>query len=199
MMLIAIYFIPSSTISTNTAQTMNLIIRLATMDDIPVLEELIRDSVRGLSDSYYSPQQIESALVHVFGVDTQLILDGTYFIAELGGQIAGSGGWSKRETLFGGDQSKADRIDSLLDPSSKPARIRAFYIHPNWSRRGIGTLILKSCEDAAREAGFRRVELASTLPGIPFYLARGYEKGEEVRIEMADGQLLSTFRMTRLL
>jgi GNAT superfamily N-acetyltransferase len=178
---------------------MNLIIRLATMDDIPVLQELISESVRGLSDSYYSPEQIESALVHVFGVDTQLILDGTYFIAEMENQIAGSGGWSKRTTLFGGDQSKADRIDSLLDPALEPARIRAFYIHPTWSRRGIGSLILKSCEDAAQAAGFGRVELASTLPGVPFYLARGYEKAEEVPIEMPNGQLLSTFRMTRTL
>lgn len=178
---------------------MNVIIRLATMDDTPVLQDLIRESVRGLSDSYYSPPQIESALLHVFGVDTQLILDGTYFIAEVEEQIAGSGGWSKRATLFGGDQSKANRIDSLLDPALEPARIRAFYIHPKWSRRGIGTLILKSCENAAQAAGFRRVELASTLPGIPFYLARGYDKGEEVPIEMPNGQLLSTFRMTRSL
>lgn len=178
---------------------MNVIIRLATMDDIPALQDLIRESVRGLSGPYYSAEQIESALEHVFGVDTQLILDGTYFVADAEDQIAGSGGWSKRKTLFGGDQSKANRIDSLLDPSLEPARIRAFYIHPNWSRRGIGSLILKSCENAAQEAGFRRVELASTLPGVPFYLARGYQKGEEVPIEMPNGQLLSTFRMMRSL
>lgn len=178
---------------------MNAIIRLATLDDIPVLEELIHESVRGLSGSYYSADHIESALVHVFGVDTQLILDGTYFIAEAREEIAGSGGWSKRKTLFGGDQSKSSRLDSLLDPELEPARIRAFYIHPNWSRRGVGTLILQSCEDAARAAGFKRAELASTLPGVPFYSARGYVKGEEVPIEMPNGQWLSTFRMTRLL
>lgn len=178
---------------------MSLQIRLATDADIPSLRELIHDSVRGLSRTYYSAQQIESALVHVFGVDTQLILDGTYFIAEAAKEIAGSGGWSKRKTLFGGDQSKSTEIDSLLDPAAEPARVRAFYIHPRWSRKGVGSLILKSCEEAARNAGFRRVELAATLPGVPFYLASSYEKAEEIRIEMLDGQSLPTFRMTKAL
>jgi N-acetylglutamate synthase-like GNAT family acetyltransferase len=172
-------------------------IRLATTTDIPALRRLIRESVRGLSATYYSPQQIESALLHVFGVDTQLIYDKTYFIAENEEQIAGAGGWSKRKTLFGGDQSQSNRVDSLLEPASEPARIRAFYIHPSWSRRGIGSLILTACEEAARASGFQRVELASTLPGVPFYLSRGYEKAEEIPINMADGELLMTIRMTR--
>jgi len=174
-------------------------VRLATTTDIPALKRLIDESVRGLSATYYTPQQIESALHHVFGVDTQLINDQTYFIAENEELIAGAGGWSKRKTLFGGDQSKSNRVDSLLDPSSEPARIRAFYIHPSWSRRGIGRLILNACEDAARAAGFKRVELASTLPGVPFYLSRGYEKHEEIPINMADGELLMTIRMTKKL
>ncbi len=131
-------------------------IRLAKIDDIPALKRLIQESVRGLSATYYSPQQIESALQHVFGVDTQLILDETYFIAEADDQIAGAGGWSKRKTLFGGDQSKSNRVDSLLDPATESARIRAFYIHPDWSRRGIGSLILNACEEAARISGFKR-------------------------------------------
>jgi GNAT superfamily N-acetyltransferase len=176
-----------------------MIVRLATTEDIPALQHLIEESVRGLSTTYYSPQQIESALHHVFGVDTQLINDKTYFIAETEVQIAGAGGWSKRKTLFGGDQSKSTRVDSLLDPSSEPARIRAFYIHPSWSRRGIGSQILNACEDAARLAGFKRVELASTLPGVPFYLSRGYEKAEEIPINMAYGELLMTIRMTKKL
>jgi len=174
-------------------------IRLARLEDVPALQRLIQESVRGLSATYYSPQQIESALHHVFGVDTQLILDETYFIAEADEQIVGAGGWSKRKTLFGGDQSKSDRVDSLLNPATEPARIRAFYIHPRWSRRGIGTLILNACEEAARSGGFKRVELASTLPGVPFYLSRGYEKAEEISIPMADGELLITIRMTNLL
>ena len=174
-------------------------VRLATRTDIPALKHLIHESVRGLSATYYSPQQIESALQHVFGVDTQLINDETYFIAEDETQIAGAGGWSKRKTVFGGDQSKSSRVDSLLEPSSEPARIRAFYIHPGWSRRGIGSLLLQACEDAARAAGFRRVELASTLPGVPFYLSRGYEKHEEIPINMKDGELLVTIRMSKTL
>ena len=171
-------------------------IRLATIDDIPALRQLIDDSVRGLSVTHYSPQQIESALQEVFGVDTQLILDETYFIAEIDGQIVGAGGWSKRTTLFGGDGSKRGRVDSLLDPAKEPARIRAFYINPEWSRRGIGSLILDACEQAARVAGFKRVELASTLPGVPFYLSRGYRKAEAISIPMESGETLLTYRMT---
>ena len=186
---------------------MNVRIRLATIEDVPVLQELIRASVSVLSEQYYTSKQISSALTHVFGVDTQLILDGTYFIAEVKRQVAGSGGWSKRKTLFGGDQAKASKVDSplatsldaLLDPATDAARIRAFYVHPQWSRKGIASLILKSCEEAALDAGFKLVELAATLPGEPFYLARGYEKREEISIETPDSQSFSTFRMTKTL
>ena len=172
-------------------------IRLATTEDIPALRQLIDDSVRGLSVTHYSARQIESALQEVFGVDTQLILDETYFIAEIDGQIVGAGGWSKRKTLFGGDDSKSGRADSLLDPAKEPARIRAFYIHPQWARRGIGGTILDACEQAARAGGFKSVELASTLPGVPFYLSRGYEKAEAISIPMESGETLITYRMTR--
>ncbi len=189
---------------------MNVHIRLATIDDVPALQELIRGSVSVLSAQCYTAKQIDSALLHVFGVDTQLILDGTYFVAEVEGQIAGSGGWSKRNTLFGGDQAKAARDgyvnapidsapDALLDPNRDAARIRAFFVHPQWSRKGIGNLILRACEDAARNEGFHQVELAATLPGVPFYLASGYQKSEEISIAMPDGEFLSTFRMTRVL
>ena len=174
-------------------------IRLATIDDIPALSQLIDDSVRGLSVTHYSASEIESALREVFGVDTQLILDETYFIAETEGQIVGAGGWSKRKTLFGGDRSKSGRVDSLLDPAKDPARIRAFYIHPQWSRRGIGSMILDACEQAARVSGFTTVELASTLPGVPFYLSRGYAKGEAISIPMENGETLITYRMSRSL
>jgi predicted N-acetyltransferase YhbS len=178
---------------------MNIELRLATMTDIPALEELIRASVTALSTAHYTSEQIRSALKHVFGVDTQLILDGTYFVAEIEGQLAGSGGWSKRTTLFGGDQSKADRLDSLLDPGAEAARIRAFYVHPRWSRRGIGSRILTACEDAARAAGFSRIELVATLPGEPLYAARGYEKAEPMQLATPDGESLPAFRMTKSL
>jgi N-acetylglutamate synthase-like GNAT family acetyltransferase len=178
---------------------MNIEIRLATKQDIPALQKLINASVTGLSSQYYSPAQITSALSHIFGVDTQLIRDETYFIAEVDKQIAGSGGWSKRKTLFGGDQSKSAEQDPLLDPATEAARIRAFYVHPQWSRKGIGSLILKSCEDAAREAGFGKVELAATLPGKAFYSARGYEATEEIRLSTPDGESLPALRMTKRL
>ena len=171
-------------------------IRHAQMEDIAALEDLIRDSVRVLSLPYYTAKQIDSALAHVFGPDTQLILDGTYFIAEADNQIVGSGGWSKRKTLFGGDQAKSV-ADPLLDPSKDAARIRAFYVHPNWSRQGVATTILAACEEAARLAGFSRIELAATLPGEPLYLARGYRKCEPIGIETPDGESLPAFRMEK--
>jgi predicted N-acetyltransferase YhbS len=178
---------------------MNVNLRLATMTDIPALEDLIRESVSVLSTEFYTSEQVASALSHVFGVDTQLIIDGTYFVAEIENQIAGSGGWSKRKTLFGGDKSKSEQVDSLLDPAAEAARIRAFYVHPRWSRKGIGSSILKACEDAASLAGFNRIELVATLPGEPLYTARGYEKVEAMQIETPDGELLPAFRMTKML
>jgi ribosomal protein S18 acetylase RimI-like enzyme len=174
-------------------------IRLATLADIPRLRELIRDSVSGLSDQHYSPEQIASALAHVFGVDTQLILDGTYFVAETDAEIAGCGGWSKRKTLFGGDQTKSDQAEPLLDAESEAARIRAFYVHPKRARQGVGTRILKACETAAAAAGFARVELAATLPGVPLYSASGYAKLGQVDIPLPDGLTLPVVRMEKRL
>lgn len=178
---------------------MNIDLRPATHADIPALEELIRASVTELSAEYYTSGQIRSALSHVFGVDTQLIADGTYLVAEIEGQLAGSGGWSKRTTLFGGDQSKTKLVDPLLDPATEAARIRAFYVDPRWSRKGVGSKILTACEDAARTAGFTRIELVATLPGEPLYAARGYQKVEPIQLETPDGESLPAFRMTKSL
>jgi N-acetylglutamate synthase-like GNAT family acetyltransferase len=176
---------------------MNLNIRKATVEDIPALNDLIHHSVSILGSKYYTAKQIASALSYIFGVDTQLILDGTYFIAEVENQIAGSGGWSKRKTLFGGDQTKSAQIDPLLDPVTDSARIRAFYVHPQWARKGVGTRILQSCEDAARKAGFNRVELVATLPGEPLYIARGYKRVESIDLTTPDGESLPAFRMEK--
>jgi len=176
---------------------MNLKLRLATMADIPALRKLIRESVANLSNEFYTGEQIESALTHIFGVDTQLISDGTYFIAESGETLAGSGGWSKRKTLFGGDQSKSSRADILLDPAYEAARLRAFYVHPECSRRGLGSSILTACEDAARAAGFKRIELVATLPGERLYSARGYVRAEALGLPMANGESLPAFLMTK--
>ena len=178
---------------------MTIEIRLATKEDIPELQDLIHASVTVLSAKYYTSPQIASGLSHVFGVDTQLIVDGTYFVASVENRIVGSGGWSKRKTLFGGDQAKLDGIDPLLDPATEAARIRAFYVHPDFSRKGIGRRILESCEEAARTAGFRKIELVATLPGEPFYLGMGYEKAEPIQIETPDGESLPAFRMWKTL
>ena len=172
-------------------------LRLATSQDIPALESLINESVRTLSIDYYTPSQIESALTHVFGVDTQLIVDKTYFVVEASGSLAGAGGWSKRKTLFGGDQAKPTAADALLAPGKDAARLRAFYVHPAWSRRGIGRLITQACEGAARDAGFSRLELIATLPGQPLYEANGYRVVSPFEIPLPDNASLPAFRMTK--
>jgi GNAT superfamily N-acetyltransferase len=167
------------------------------MEDVPSLQELIVASVRSLSLPYYNAREIDGALMHVFGVDRQLIHDATYFAAEIEGQIVGCGGWSKRRTLFGGDQAQSVRVDELLNPKTDAARVRAFYVHPEWSRRGIGSQILKACEDAASESGFTRLELAATLPGEPFYLASGYSIIEPFDIPLPENQSLPVILMAK--
>src|ERR1700719_4340367 len=147
--------------------------RLAREDDIPALEALIPLSVRTLQAPYYSPAQMEAALGPVFGVDRQLIRDGTYFVVDYDGQIVGCGGWSKRHSLFGGDSGRSGD-DALLNPECDSARIRAFFVHPEWARRGIGRSILAACESAIEAAGFYSVELVATLAGELFYAAFDY-------------------------
>jgi GNAT superfamily N-acetyltransferase len=161
-------------------------IRRATLEDRAALERLIAESARGLSRGVYSDEQVEAALASVFGVDTDLIRDGTYYVAEAEGSAVGCGGWSKRRTLFGGDRYGA-RDSGYLDPATEPAKIRAFFVHPGWARRGMGGCILETCEREAEAAGFRSLELMATLPGVPFYAARGYEAGAQVAYEIAEG------------
>ena len=173
-------------------------IRLATPADVPALRELIPASARALSRGFYTDAETESAIRHVFGPDSRLIADGTYFVAEEDGLVAGCGGWSRRRTLYGGDQTKSGE-EALLDPASEPAKIRAFFVHPDFARRGVGSRILEACLAAARAAGFRRVELAATLPGVPFYAARGFVERERLSAPMADGRGLPIVRMERAL
>lgn len=168
---------------------MEIQLRLATAEDIPALDQLMRKSVRGLSAGYYTERQIEISLVHIFGIDTQLIADGTYLIAESDGRLAGCGGWSKRRTLYGGDQTKQGE-DNLLDPMKEPARIRAFFVDPDFARRGIGRQIIEACESAARAAGFTHLQLGSTLPGVPLYAALGYHPIKHVEEPMPEGEVL---------
>jgi GNAT superfamily N-acetyltransferase len=171
-------------------------IRLATPADVPALRELIPVSARALSRGYYTDAETESAIRHVFGPDSRLIADGTYFVAEEDGVLAGCGGWSRRRTLYGGDQTKSGE-EALLEPATEPAKVRAFFVHPDFARRGVGSKILEACVDAARAAGFRRVELAATLPGVPFYAARGFVERERLSAPMPDGRGLPIVRMER--
>ena len=180
---------------------MDFSLRKAMPADVPVLETLIEASVRGLQAQDYSPSQIESALTSVYGVDSQLIADGTYFVAQAnsaGGAIVACGGWSKRKTLYGGDVWKA-REDSLLNPQTDAAKIRAFFVHPDWVRRGIGTLLLDACEQAAMAEGFRRFEMGATLSGVPLYRARGYVSLENLGVPLANGESLPIVRMEKRL
>ena len=171
-------------------------LRPATLQDLPALRELIPLSVRGLSHADYTPAQIESAIRYVFGPDTQLIADGTYFVAEEAGQIVGCGGWSFRRTLYGGDQAKAGE-DTRLNPQTEAARIRAFFVHPDWARKGIGSQIMEACLSAARTAGFQRLELVATLPGVPLYRAFGFEEAERLEDTLPDGVTIPFVWMTR--
>jgi len=163
-----------------------LFLRPATLEDRPALEELIARSARGLSRGDYTEGQVEAALGDAFGVDSELIRDGTYFVAEVGGQLVGCGGWSRRATLYGAD-ARAGRQSTLLDPARDAARIRAFFVHPDWARRGIGRAILDRCESEARAHGFRSTELLATLPGERFYRAAGYFGNERTRHDLRDG------------
>jgi len=189
----------------------NIHLRLATPEDIPVLRQLIEASVRGLQTEDYTPAQIEGALRTVFGVDSQLIADGTYIVAEatspdLRGPefnrsntkplIVGCGGWSKRKTLYGSDHWTA-REDDLLDPRHDAAKIRAFFIHPDWARRGVGTLILEACENAARAAGFRRFEMGATLTGAKLFGVKGYVAVKPISIPLVNGESLPVIHMEK--
>ena len=176
----------------------DLRLRAATPADVPALRRLIERSVRGLSVGFYSEQQIESALRYVFGVDSQLIADLTYFLIEgEGGEVAAAGGWSRRATLYGGDQHKTSSGDPLLDPATDPARIRAFFVDPRYARRGLARRLFDACQDAARRAGFRTFELGATLPGVPLYEALGFTAHERVDAVMPDGVVLPVVRMSR--
>lgn len=177
-------------------------LRLATEKDIPALHALIEASVRGLQANDYTPQQIEGALGTVLGVDTQLIRDQTYFVAEVLAhgtaepEPAGCGGWSKRKTLFGADAGPGREPD-LLDPATDAAKVRAIFVHPSFARRGLGSLILATVEEAARAAGFRRFEMGSTLTGVPLYRLKGYKETERIAVPLANGEALPVVKMVK--
>lgn len=165
-----------------------LFIDLAQESDVAELNSLIAWSASRLCCSYYEPDAVEAAIRHVFGVDSQLVQAGCYFVARVGGKIVGCGGWSPFATLFGADQA-AGRDDRRLDPRVDDARIRAFFVSADWTRAGVGSALLRTCEEAARDAGFAGTRLMATLSGVPFYAARGY---------VADGEHVASFGGTEL-
>lgn len=174
-------------------------LRIASEDDIPALHALIEASVRVLQAGDYTPAQMEGALGTVLGVDTQLIRDRTYFVAETAGEprrMAGCGGWSCRRTLFGADCA-AVREPELLDPATEAAKVRAIFVHPDFARQGLGSLILETVEDAARAAGFRRFEMGSTLTGVPLYRLKGYVEIERITVPLGNGEVLPVVRMVK--
>ena len=175
---------------------MNWVVRLAREPDIPALDQLIPLSARVLQAGHYSKAQIEFALGPVFGVDRQLIDDGTYFVVEEHGAVIGCGGWSRRKSMFGGDRSRS-QADELIDPARDPARVRAFFVHPDWVRRGIGRSILAACEDAIRKSGFKAIELVATLAGEPLYADCGYAVVERYEVPLSGGLALPVVRMAK--
>lgn len=181
------------------ALEMNWNIRTAQESDIPALHALIEASVRGLQADDYTPAQIEGALGTVLGLDTQLIRDQTYFIVEASGtegRVAGCGGWSKRKTLFGSDHASV-REPELLDPATDAAKVRAIFVHPEFARRGLGSLILAHVEAAAQAAGFHRFEMGSTLTGAPLYQLKDYIEIERIAVPLHNGESLPIVRMVK--
>lgn len=166
--------------------------RLARRDDLGALKTLMDAAIGELQKPFLDADQIDSSRA-IMGLDTQLVDDGTYFVVECDSALAGCGGWSRRATLYGGDQSPG-RSAALLDPAHDAARVRAMYTHPAFTRRGVGRLILALCEEAARGEGFRRMELMATMAGEPLYRACGYLAGDPV-IDDRGGAAVPLLRM----
>jgi GNAT superfamily N-acetyltransferase len=166
--------------------------RLATREDLPMLAPLVDAAIDLLQRAFLDEDQIRSSRA-IMGVDTQLVVDGTYFVVEIAGALAGCGGWSRRATLYGSDHTSG-RSARLLDPATEPARVRAMYTDPAFARRGVGRLILTRCEEAAAAEGFTRLELMATLSGQPLYRAAGFEPIEEV-VDDSGGVAVPLVRM----
>jgi GNAT superfamily N-acetyltransferase len=168
-------------------------LRLARLDDVPALRSLMDASMRIHLAAVLSPDEVDASFA-IMGLDTQLIDDGTYYVVECEGRVAGCGGWSRRATLFGGDHS-AGRDAALLDPKADAARVRAMYTHPDFARQGVGRLILGVCEEKAAAEGFTRTELGATMSGLPLYRAYGYLEIEQLRVDTPSGVRVPIIRM----
>jgi GNAT superfamily N-acetyltransferase len=172
-------------------------LRPALFEDVAELEALIAVSARALLAPWYSLAQIDAAVGSVFAVDTQLIDDGTYFIAAQGASLVGCGGWSRRKTLFGAGSGHTSEANSTLDPAHDPARIRAFFVDPAYARRGIGATLMRHCEQAAADAGFKTMELVATLAGQPLYAASGFAAIEHFEIPLGGALGMPVVRMSK--
>jgi GNAT superfamily N-acetyltransferase len=172
------------------------VLRLATPEDAPKVESLMKASVAGLFPRYYDEQQSASAVRYVAEVDEMLLSDGTYFVIESNGELVGCGGWSRRERLYTGS-GESDADGRLLDPSAEPAKVRAMFVRPDWTRRGLGRRIIEACETAAVREGFSRLALLATLPGVPLYVACGFEPLVESDVTMTDGVVLRCVAMEK--
>ena len=177
---------------------MNWPLRIARDEDAPALERLIEHVTRTSLARCYSEAQLAVALGPVFGLDRQLVRDGTYFVIESADEIVACGGWSKRLAVYGGDRERVG-ADTELNPQTDAARVRAFFVHPSWERRGIGRALLEASEEAIRKAGFQRIELAATLAGEPLYVRHGYAVAERYDAPMPGGLAIAVVRMTKSL
>jgi GNAT superfamily N-acetyltransferase len=175
----------------------NFSLRTATTEDVPGIRVLIEASVQGLQAEDYSAAQREGALATVFTVDSQLIADATYFVAIADGELAGCGGWSYRKTLYGGDHQVEAIAPERLDPSVDAAKIRAIFVHPKFARMGLGSLILEAAEGAALAAGFRRLEMGSTLTGVTLYALKGYREVGRTKVPVGGGETITVVRMVK--
>jgi GNAT superfamily N-acetyltransferase len=170
--------------------------RIATLDDLDALREVMRRSIESLQTGFLTPEQVHVSHT-VMGLDTQLVKDGTYFVVEKDGRIAGCGGWSWRSTLYGGDDSMVSREPEALDPAKDAARIRAMYTDPDFARQGVGRMVISLCEEAAKSAGFRRTTMMATMAGVPLYEACGYVQVEPVLSAPVDGIRVPLVRMEK--
>ena len=171
-------------------------LRVATASDRAAIERLMRASISEIFPRFYDARQTASAVRYVGEMDAVMVADGTYFALDAVGDIVGCGGWSKRDLLYTGSGSAAGDA-RLLDPETEPARVRAMFVHPDWTRRGLGRRILEACEDAARAEGFGELALMATLPGVLLYEAYGFRRVEETEIAMPDGVRLACVAMSK--
>jgi GNAT superfamily N-acetyltransferase len=172
--------------------------RVAVASDAPQISALMETSIRAIFPAYYDPQQVESSVRYIGHLDMQLVDDGTYFVHEELGEVVACGGWSRRNKLFAGPGATEDD-DRLLDPATEPARVRAMFVHGDWTRRGLGRQILDACADAAQAEGFTRLALGATLAGLPLYRAFGFEEVERSEVPLPDGVAVTVITMERTL